>query len=725
MATLILTTVGGAIGGPIGAALGGLLGSAFDNRVLFKPKGRQGPRLTELPVQTSSYGCPIPRLFGTMRVAGSVIWAIDLQENRTRMGGGKGRPTTTTYSYSASFAVLLSARAVVGVGRIWADGKLLRGSAGDFKTVTGFRLHNGGEAQVPDPLIAAAEGAGLAPAHRGQAYAVFEDFQLGDYGNRIPSLTFEVIADTGPVSVGSIADELGVAADGAGTTLGGFSVYGDSVRGVLETLASVDGGWFAAEGSGIRLRAGSGPAAALADAGVARDRGGARGVRALAAADDAPKRVRVAHYDPARDYQTGLQSAQRPGAGTREERVELPAALASAAAKAVAEGVLARAEAGRERRTITLAAGGASAALNVAPGDRVTITDENGTGEPGLWRVARWRLAEMVVTLELVRIARASAAAGAGAGSASSGRVSGAPDLVHGATTLHAFELPPVDDAVLSAPRLTIAAAGGPGWRQAALLLSSDGGARWTAAGTAQVPVTIGTIAVAPGAGSALLVDRAGSMEVELLHPGMTLSDADAVALDAGANLALVGDELVQFGRAAPLSPTRWRLSELWRGRRGTEAAAGTQAPGDRFVLIEAAALITVELPLAVLGGSVEVLASGVGDGDGPAVADAVFAGASVRPPAPVALRWKDDGAGGATLRWTRRSRAGWRWLDGGDVPLGEESELYRVTIGARVATVAVAEAGITAAERAGGPVSVSVSQLGTFGESPPATLVV
>ena len=32
-------------------------------------------------------------------------------------------------------------------------------------------------------------------------------------------------------------------------------------------------------------------------------------------------------------------------------------------------------------------------------------------------------------------------------------------------------------------------------------------------------------------------------------------------------------------------------------------------------------------------------------------------------------------------MRWTRRSRAGWRWIDGVDAPLGEERERYRVTL--------------------------------------------
>ena len=223
---------------PIGAMLGGLAGQSIDRELLFKPKGRGGARLTELALRTSSYGTPIPKLFGTMRVAGTVIWAADLVEHRHREGG-KGRPTVTSYSYTASFAVALSARPILSVGRIWADGKLLRGAAGDWKVRTGFRLHRGGEDQADDPLIASAEGVGLAPAHRGIAYAVFENLELEEFGNRIPTLSFEVVADPGVVTAGAIVAALSggvVAAGEAALPVGGYSGYGESVRGAIAPL---------------------------------------------------------------------------------------------------------------------------------------------------------------------------------------------------------------------------------------------------------------------------------------------------------------------------------------------------------------------------------------------------------------------------------------------------------------------------------------------------------
>ena len=169
MATLILTAVGTAIGGPVGATIGSLLGQAIDAR-LFAPKGREGPRLSDLRVQTSSYGSVIPRLYGRIRVAGTVIWSTDLIEHRQRQSAGKGRGSVTSYSYSASFAVALSSRPIIGVQRIWAEGNILRGAAGDFKSATGFRLHGGDADQPVDPLIAAAEGPTDCPAYRGIAW---------------------------------------------------------------------------------------------------------------------------------------------------------------------------------------------------------------------------------------------------------------------------------------------------------------------------------------------------------------------------------------------------------------------------------------------------------------------------------------------------------------------------------------------------------------------------
>lgn len=193
MATLVLTAVGSILGGPIGGALGSLAGQQIDGAIGLGPKKISGPRLKDLSVTTSSFGHPIARHFGKVRTAGTIIWATDLKEQRETSGGGKGKPKSTTYSYSVSFAVAISSRPVHSIRRVWADGKLLRGAAGDLKSPGTMRFHSGHRDQPVDPLIASAEVE--CPAFRDCAYVVFEDLSLGDFGNRIPALNFEVIAD--------------------------------------------------------------------------------------------------------------------------------------------------------------------------------------------------------------------------------------------------------------------------------------------------------------------------------------------------------------------------------------------------------------------------------------------------------------------------------------------------------------------------------------------------
>ena len=717
MATLVLTAVGTAVGGPIGGALGALVGQQLDG-ALFGPRARHGPRLGDLSVQTSSYGTAIPKLFGTMRVAGTVIWATDLIESRSE-SGGKGQPKTVAYSYSASLAVALSARPIVAVGRIWADGKLLRGSAGDFKSAAIFRLHRGDEDQEVDPLIAAAEGIGQAPAYRGLAYAVFENLRLEDFGNRIPSLTFEVVADPAPVAIGTIAGELSEARIVAGATAAvlGYAAGGDSVRSAVEALADVVPLSLADRDGALRLAAEVGAPKAIARAEESRRREIVR-----RAAAGVPDEVSIAYYDADRDFQAGLQRAAVGAGGNARnaDRRALPAALRAEAAKALAEFRLSALRAGRLRARLGL--GWARSALR--PGDAVLIE-----GEAGPWKVERCTLGAMSLELELVRVTGAALPAPV---AAHSGRPVSELDRVHGATLLRLLDLP-LGEAREGRPLLLAAAAGvSAGWRRAHLLASFDGGAEWKEAGATAAPATLGTAETALPAADALLFDAVSTVDVELANEAMWLEQASDDAMVGGANLALVGDELVQFGRAQWLGGRRFRLSRLLRGRRGTEWAAAGHAPGEPFLLVEGDALTAIEAPAGSIGGEAQVSAAGIGDGDEPALAAKAISGESIRPPSPVHLGARRLGNGDVAIGWVRRSRQGWAWASGGDTPLGEEREAYRVEIagdgfGRTVDTDRpghVYTAADQAADGAGGTLQISVRQLGTHAVSRPATLV-
>lgn len=143
---------------------------------------RRGPRMSELHLQGSSEGAAIPVVYGRMRISGQVIWAAPFKETAS---GGKGGPAGPP-GYTVSFAVGLCEGPIARIGQVWANGRPL-----DLSRLA-WRLHRGEETQTPDPLIEAAEGAS-APAYRGLAYVVFEDFPLDEFGATLPQLSFEVL----------------------------------------------------------------------------------------------------------------------------------------------------------------------------------------------------------------------------------------------------------------------------------------------------------------------------------------------------------------------------------------------------------------------------------------------------------------------------------------------------------------------------------------------------
>ena len=203
MATIALSAAGMALGGSIGGSVLGLsmatigraagaaIGRRIDQQLLGSGSGSvETGRIDRFRVTGAAEGADIQQIYGRMRVAGQVIWASQFLETSSTSGGGKGsapKPSTTSYAYTVSLAVALCEGEISRVGRIWADGNEIS------PDTLNLRLYTGNDDQLPDPKIAAVEGADNTPAYRGTAYVVLEDLALGQFGNRIPQLTFEVM----------------------------------------------------------------------------------------------------------------------------------------------------------------------------------------------------------------------------------------------------------------------------------------------------------------------------------------------------------------------------------------------------------------------------------------------------------------------------------------------------------------------------------------------------
>lgn len=724
MATLVLTAVGTAIGGPIGGALGSLVGSQIDG-ALFKPKAREGARLKELSLTTSSYGTPIARHFGAMRVAGSVIWATDLVESSEKVGGGKGQPSTKVYSYAGNFAVALGSRPIASLGRIWADGKLLRGAAGDLKVGGELRVYTGHGDQQRDPLIASAEGANC-PAFRGLAYCVFEGLQLADFGNRIPALSFEVFADTGPVTFASLLEELDATAQQSVALEGleGYSDEGGPLAQSLDLVASLYP--FSCDASGDELRfagddlaVGALPILPEAVSDPDEESFGARSGQSHSRRTNSaniPSGLR--YYDSGRDYQAGLQRAGGRALPGRNSLIEFPGSLNANIARQLADKAAARASRAREVLHYRVAELDGA----IGPGVLVQVPGRNGA-----WRIASWEWRSSGIELELVREPTSLGAAA----TTDAGRSLPDLDAIATPTILRAAELPwdgegsPDERQVIVAPSSTSS-----GWTGAMIYTDIEGSLTPIRA-SGRARSVIGSLTSPLIASQPHILARQTSVDVQLVSEDFALSSQSPESLAGGANRALIGSELVQFANIEPLGGALWRLSGLLRGRGGTEALAQSEHPaGTPFILLsDDVHLLTGN----EIGTASALAAIGLADEE-PASAGIADIGRTLRPLSPVHPRVLTNSDGSITLCWTRRARGAWRWEGTVEPALAEQSELYEIGVGepdqpaiswqtsAPSLALTAQQYADAQASHAGAP--IWVRQIGSHDRSPPLLLL-
>lgn len=672
MATLLLTAVGSLVGGPIGGAIGALVGHSVDGAIIGGGK-REGPRLKELAVTTSSYGQPIARQHGRMRVAGTIIWATDLVEHKDKSGGGKGQPSITSYAYSTSFAVALSSRPILGVGRIWADGNLLRGEAGDLKVAGALRIHTGHGDQSPDPLIAAARG-GACPAFRDCAFVVFEDLALETFGNRVPALTFEVLADDGEIALADLIAPLGTVGGTSRTlpALAGFAVEGGPLASALDTIGTLFPLAIEAGGENLtvdRATPTSGSPALLPQSVRAweqEDFGASGGRRHDREAHRRERIEALRYYDIGRDYQPGLQRPSGRAQDGAQRTIEFPGAFAADDARVLADSAARRSDWSRD----TLQWRVAELDPALAPGSDVRVP-----GKPGVWRIESWEWRERGVELGLVRRNPVEATTLAG----DPGSVTPPADLLRSPTVLAVFEAPPVGTS-LNEPIMFAAATGARGWTGAALYLDRAG--ELVPLGrSVRTSATIGYLQQPLSASPAMHFEPQATMDIVLEGADGGFATCSITALLMGANRMLIGGEVLQFALAEQTGPVAWRLTGLLRGRGGTEAAAMTGHPaGARAVLFDDA-LVALDPALVSSDPSTTIAGVGLGD-DQPAYAALANAGLGRKPLAPVHLKTTRGTDGSVLLEWTRRARGAWDWFDGVDTPLVEEFEMYRVGLG-------------------------------------------
>jgi len=160
------------------------------------------------------------------------------------------------------------------------------------------------------------------------------------------------------------------------------------------------------------------------------------------------------------------------------------------------------------------------------------------------------------------------------------------------------------------------------------------------------------------------------------------LSSTNLLNVYNGANLALIGKEIIQYKNAESLGNNLYKLSHLIRGKFGTENEISKHKNGDMFISL---ALSTLYLEPSNNGEyglerQYKALSSGETLTDAITVKFTNNAVAQM-PYSPCQLGGGRNATGDLRLKWTRRTRINGGWNNNTDVPLGETSELYSIDI--------------------------------------------
>ena len=156
-----------------------------------------------------------------------------------------------------------------------------------------------------------------------------------------------------------------------------------------------------------------------------------------------------------------------------------------------------------------------------------------------------------------------------------------------------------------------------------------------------------------------------------------------------GANTAAIGKaslnqwEIIQSQSVELLSKNTYRLANLVRGKFGSHAEDDEGwAEGDDFVLLHAG---IDQLPMSEENRTAQRTYRFGPSGrayNHPAYREEIrdFSARGLRPLSPCHLRWQET-AEGWKITWVRRGRFDADTWEGIDIPLGEESELYRLRV--------------------------------------------
>lgn len=675
--------------------------------------------LSDLSIPKSNYGVVIPQGWGTVAVAGNLIWGTHIEEvvkkkkKRGKGGGGTVEKERTYFGNAAWLFGYTPNSPAASIKRIWMNGKIVYSTVGDAETINNgndfaqkyLRFYLGSATQNPDPLLEslkpssaydyglphdpneraqALAGLGLdpntiyTPAYRYRVYCVAERLPLNDFGNQLPTVKAEVVFSNNPTLATVISDICLQAGLESGqidvTGLENIPVTGfylDSITKAHEALQLLQQCYFfdiiQSQGKLIFLPQSANRPVELVGGLAAHVYGQERPqtyteepeyIEAL------PAEVDVNFLDPDLDYEENTAKARSQVSQSKEKKVyNLPIVLKADEAIALAEKILHQFYLTSRKFSFTLPP--AYSYLEV--GDRVSLFYDGEVLKITEINLGANLLNQVKATLfDSVSIATVSISRTVETGGYNS-PLDNNVITTPGNTELLVLDIPLISDQDPE-PGVYLTGGGGSRWTGADIYASINGSTYELVAGLETYGVYGEINSFTPS-------------EIQVTLTKGELASVQAEDLAIGANKALVGAEIIQFTNAQNTSENVYTLTGLIRGLRGTEWVESHEA-GERFVLLtgEDSYLERITNSRIQPGQNLYFKALSVGqtlDEVTPVVI--TYQGNDLKPYSPVNLAATKDEAGNITITWDRRDRRAGEETDLQKIPLSETREEYRL----------------------------------------------
>lgn len=173
----------------------------------FRSPSSQALVLNGVQIQSSSYGKPLPIIYGTTKITGNYIWFNDFKSSPIKQNVGGcdlnwGGGITTGYNYNASWIAALCEGPIVGVNTVWIGQNIYNLSN------SGLSLAPGTRPQAPWSYLTSAHP-DQAIGYNGMATIMVANGALDGSAN-LPSNWYEVQGFFASAALGGVQDPTAV-----------------------------------------------------------------------------------------------------------------------------------------------------------------------------------------------------------------------------------------------------------------------------------------------------------------------------------------------------------------------------------------------------------------------------------------------------------------------------------------------------------------------------------